>query len=197
MRVVIIVLVVVAIGFAAVALLGGTGGANMDSKCAPPRTEDGKVTEDSVDGWKPCGMSAWLASVTSPFAPRLKLDAPVVALAAGGTDTRAIAAYSPWIGPDMRVAHIAMQSPGGMIIQYSCPARPGRTCPDAVCICTAGVRFTALQIGACRANWRARHMLGDRCAADSAKTSFPVYPEAGGALVFTALGETGATAKVQ
>lgn len=197
MRVVIIVLVVVAVGFAVVALWGGMRTGSASDNCAPPPSGNGEITEDSLDGWHPCNTTAWLGKVTAPFAPKLKLARPQIVLAAGGTDSRVIAAYHPWIGSDMRVAHIAMQSAGGVLVQYHCPFKAGRTCSDPVCICAEGSRFTALQIGACRASWRARHILAGICRAQSAETSFPIYPEAGGTLGFAALGGTGAIVSVK
>ncbi|HWA89855.1 MAG TPA: hypothetical protein VG889_07460 [Rhizomicrobium sp.] len=188
MKIVIIVLVVVAVAFAFVAIRGGTGGPSSGDG-APPTKSNGEVDEDRLADWKQPDFAAWMAKAGAAFAPKIKLDKPVVTLAQNGSDTR----FVPSSSDKMRVAKIAITAGIGVRITYSCVPKDGRQCGKSVCICREGA--TLSDFSGCPDAWADKHD-GRVCSADDAKTSLVVYPESA-PIQFTALGPSGATAEVQ
>lgn len=202
MRAVIIVLVVIVLAFVVVAVYGGargpgtSGSGRSSTGCgAPPANSSGDVDESSLRNWHPCGVAKWLGSVTSAFAPKLKLDQPEVHLSAHTSATRSVPSYHPWIGPDTRVAHVTLQSGAGALVQYTCPPGTGCSTKPKICVCERDVKFSAAEVSGCPESWRRDHLATDPhafftlvCQRESAEASFAIYPQADGSLAFTALG---------
>lgn len=210
MRAVIIVLIVLVLAFVVVAVYGGThsngtssGGTASNGCGAPPANSSGDVDESSIKNWHPCGIAKWLGSVTSAFAPKLKLDQPQIDLQAHASASRPIPSYHPWIGPDTRVAHVTLQSGAGARVQYDCP--PGSKCSTSlICVCTQSQKLSAAEVAGCPASWRKDHLASDPnafftlvCQQGSAEAAFAIYPQAGGSLAFTALGNAPARVTVK
>ena len=103
------------------------------------------------------------------------------------------------------MARIAIQDAGGALVRYQCPPTRQRCSPPTVCVCATGATFDAAEVAGCPESWGKQHLDGYRsgplvprtCRADSGDASFPVYPDAGGALSFTALGNAGVTVGVR
>lgn len=195
MRTVIIVLIVIAVAFVAVAVLGVRRTGDAKFAGAPPQ-KDGKVDQDALVNWTPPSMADLIARISGPFAPKLELPAPKIALPPGASDTRTV----PSSSSRLRVARITLKSGAGLRIQYACLPQSGRQCPELVCICSPSALFTALQISSCPESWRRKRMSGEACVSNDDhhddQASFAIYPETG-ALEFTALGPTAVTAEVE
>ena len=188
MRIVIIVLVVIAVAFAFVAIQGGTSGPK-SADGAPPTKSDGSVDEDKLDSWQKPDFPVLIAKLTAPFAPKLKLDNPHIALAKGAHDTR----WAPISTSKMRVAKVDITSGEAMRITYSCLPKDGRQCGKPVCVCPAGA--IPSDVSDCPDGWAQKHK-NRMCIADDAETSLVIYPEAA-PIQFTALGAAAVTAEVK
>lgn len=212
MRAVIIVLIVLVVAFVAVAVYGatrsnGTSSAGTSSTgCgAPPANKDGHVDDSSIKNWRPCGIAKWLGGVTSAFAPKLRLDQPEVDLPANGSASRVVPPYHPRIGPDTRVAHVTLQSGAGAFVQYTCPVAGECSTKPTICVCKKSVEFSAAEVSGCPDSWRKAHLSNDQanvfvkraCQDNSSEASFAIYPQAGGSLAFTALGNAPAKVTVK
>lgn len=187
MRLLIVILVLVGVAFAAVIAFGSLR--SPDSGNPPP--SDQEALEEK--GWDPPDWAAPMNAVMSPFAPGLEMTPPGVTVNAGAEVER----RAPAADEDLRVARLALTSGRGIAVRYECRDGEGRSCPQKACLCASGATFTAAEIGdLCTDGWEKRRRSGGgvRCGADDAEASIVIYPE-GGKLFFRALGPADAKAE--
>lgn len=187
MRLLIVILVLVGVAFAAVIAFGSLR--SPDSGNPPP--SDQEALEEK--GWDPPDWATAMNAVLSPFAPGLEMNPSRVSVNAGAEVERQAAAADE----DLRVARLELTAGRGIAVRYECRDGEGRNCPQKACLCTSGATFTAAELGdLCTNGWEKRRGSGGgvRCGAEDAEASIIIYPE-GGKLVFRPLGAGAATAE--
>ncbi len=196
MRLVIIVLVVIAIGFAVTigwGLAGGPGPRD-GSDGAPPTRANGEVDEDRLEDWQPPSLVEAMNGLLAPFAPALDLAQPHLAMSAGGTANRTV----PAAATDLRLARLHLTAGLGARITLACVPAAGRSCPQSLCLCRPGTALDESLLDGCPKAWRkARRENGRiRCREGDADGQLLAYPE-GGALQAGPLGNGGAELDIQ
>ena len=187
MRLLIVILVLVGVAFAAVIAFGSLR--SPDSGNPPP--SDQEALEEK--GWEPPDWAAAMNAVMSPFAPGLEMTPARVSVNAGAEVER----RAPAADEDLRMARLALTSGRGIAVEYGCRDGEGRSCPQKACLCPSGATFTDAEIGdLCTDGWEKRRRTGGgvRCRAEDSEATIVIYPE-GGKLVFRPLGTGAATAE--
>lgn len=185
MKVVIIILVLIVIGFAVAIGVGVARGSQAPSASGGPPTRDGKIDEDALAEWDPPPMAALLGKITRPFAPKLLKSAVQVSGQAGeGLEggTPGTLAVEP-SKKDMRIARVSLISGLAAKATYECIGGDGKTCPQAVCLCSVGSGPSEDDMDDCPEAWRKARRSGDgehlACAKDDAAVAMVIYPEGG------------------
>jgi len=187
MRLLIVILVLIGVAFAAVIAFGSLR--SPDSGNPPP--SDQEALEEK--GWDPPDWAAAMNAVMSPFAPGLEMSPPRVSVNAGAEVER----RAPAADQDLRMARLALTSGRGIAVEYGCGDGEGRSCPQKACLCPSGAAFTDAEIGdLCTDGWKKRRRTGGgvRCRAEDGEATIVIYPE-GGKLVFRPLGAGAAAAE--
>lgn len=188
MRLLIIILVLVGVAFAAVIAFGSLR--SPESGNPPP--SDQEALEEK--GWDdPPDWTVAMNAVMSPFAPGLEMNPSRVSVNAGAEVER----RAPAADEDLRIARLALTAGRGIAVEYDCREEEGRSCPQKACLCPSGATFTDAEIGdLCTDGWEKRRKSGGgvRCGAEDAEASIVIYPE-GGKLFFRALGPADAKAE--
>ena len=185
MKLVIIILVLIVIGFAVAIGVGVARGSQAPSASGGPPTRDGKIDEDALAEWDPPPMAALLGKVTRPFAPKLLKSAVQVSGQAGEGlqgGTPGTLAIEP-SKKDMRIARVSLISGLAAKATYACFGEDGKTCPQAICLCSEGSRPAEDDMGDCPETWRKARRSGDgehlACDKDDASVAMVIYPEGG------------------
>jgi len=202
MKVVIIILVLIVIGFAVAIGVGVARGSQPPSASGGPLTRDGKIDEDALADWEPPPMAALLGKVARPFAPKLLKKAVEISGQAGeglSGGTPGTLAVEP-SKKDMRIARVSLVSGLAAKATYECFGSDGKTCPQAVCLCTAGSSPSEDDLGDCPEAWRRAHRSGDgehlACDKDDAAVALVIYPE-GGAIKIEPMVSDAATVSIR
>lgn len=190
MRIAIVVLVVVAAAFIYAGVLGF--GRTGDKSCdRPPSLDDGSADSENAS-CPPPAWANWFARLTSPFAPKLKIDDPDVQVPTAATVLRSV----PESTSRMRVAHLELTDGQGMRVEYDCENKEQRICPETLCLCADGASFAALALVGCPAKWSSQRLAPNRCTSDDSRATLAIYPEAS-SITFSPLGPSGAAVRVK
>jgi len=193
-RVLVAVLIVLGVAFAAVVAFGvalprqGERQPTQMSDGAPPM-EHGEVDEDALEDWDPPSLGTVMARVFSPFAPKLKLARPTVQ--AGANPLAPELRYAPrdeGAGTnDMRIARVEWRSGSPMLVRHNCSRDDG--CPETVCLCPSGGDYDEDLFEGCDDSWtkRRKHDGRLRCRDGDDAGSLVIYRE-GGIITFLGLG---------
>jgi hypothetical protein len=162
MKVVIIILILIVVGFVVaigVAVYRATTPPAPPSAHGPPIASDGKIDEDALETWEPPPMAAVMGSLSRPFAPKLFKKAVVVTAQAGELSV-------PAADKGMRIARLRLVTGLGAIVTYRCEEsddedRQGETCPQVVCLCHEKTVLTEDDVEACEEPWRKARASGD------------------------------------
>lgn len=195
MKVVILVLAVIALGFAGVVAYGLARRPPPEtataSGAAPP-TKDGKVDEDALEDWRPPSLADAMGATLSPLAPKVRVSRSPITAAPFQSPN----ASAPPSKDKLRVARFHWSSGGVMRVTYACADGEDRSCPQAICLCSPGATLAEGVVSDCPEHWADRRRRGSQvvCGERDGEQSLIVYPE-GGTFRFEAPG--GRTTVVQ
>ena len=202
MKVVIIILVLIVIGFAVAIGVGVARGAHGPSAGGGPPTRDGKIDEDALEDWRPPPMAELLGKVARPFAPKLLKSAVQVSGRAGEgleSGTPGTLTVEP-SKKDMRIARLTLVSGLAAKATYDCIGGDGKTCPQAVCLCSSGSRPSEDDLDDCPDSWRKARRSGDgehlACREDDDAVALIIYPQ-GGAIRIEPMASKTATVSIR
>ncbi len=205
MKVVIIILILVVIGFVVaigVAVYRATTPPAPPSAHGPPTNSQGEIDEDALADWEPPSMAAVMGRLSRPFAPKVFKQAVVVEFAGaageGGDEPKATPV--PAADKDMRIARLRLLAGRGAIadLRGHVP-REGETSPQPVCLCSPGPLLEADEVDDCEDAWRkARATSDDKflCRAKDDDVSAVIY-RSGGAITVKPMGEQAVTVSIR
>jgi hypothetical protein len=196
MKVVIIILVLIVLGFVVaigVAVYRATTPPAPPSAHGPPTGSDGKIDKDALADWDPPPMAAVMGRLSRPFAPKLFKQATTVTVEAG-SDSAPLPIPSADKG--MRIARLRLITGQGAVVTYKCEesddeGREGETCPQVACLCHDGAILDEDEVDACEEPWRKARAGGDGkfvCREKDDDVSAVIYRD-GGAIVVTPMRE--------
>lgn len=204
MKVVIIILVLVVIGFVVaigMAVYRATTPAAPPAAHGPPTTSDGEIDKDALAKWEPPPMAAVMGRLSRPFAPKLLKRAVELTGQAGS----GLAGDTPGELPirpaekDMRIARLRLVEGRGAVATYQCVAGKGETCPQVACLCHEDAVLEEADVEACETSWRNARSIGDgkfRCREKDDDVSVVIY-RLGGVIQVAPMGEQTATVSVR
>jgi len=205
MKVVIIILVLVVIGFAVAigaAVYRATAPPAPPSAHGPPTTSGGEIDEDALETWEPPPMAEVMGRLSRPFAPKLlkktvELTGQPGSGLAGGTPGELSIDPS---GKKMRIARLRLVEGRGAVATYVCePAREGETCNQVACLCRENTVLEGGEVEACKASWQNARAIGDdkfRCHENDDDVSAVIY-QRGGVIRISPMGENAATVSIR
>jgi hypothetical protein len=186
MKVLVIVLVLIAVGFAATIVYGvartqpaTSTSADGRSSGPPPTTKNGDVDQDALEDWQPPDLIQAFSGIGQRFSKGIAVDRPTVTLGVNGADQRPVPSADT---KNPRVAKLALTS--GALAQVVA-IQPGKD-GAAVCLCTKGAQPTFQERSLCSARWLARQ-IGPQGCADDGDTNSLAFDPAGGRLEFHTL----------
>jgi hypothetical protein len=196
MKVVIIILVLIVVGFVVaigVAVYRATTPPAPPSAHGPPTGSDGKIDEDALAKWEPPPMAAVMGRLSRPFAPKLFKEAITVTGEAGSESAPLPIAPAD---KNMRIARLRLITGLGAVVTYRCEesddeGREGETCPQAVCLCHENTVLQEDDVETCEEPWRNARASGDGkfvCREKDDDVSAVIYRD-GGAIVVTPMRE--------
>ncbi len=198
MKVVIIILVLVVIGFVVaigVAVYRATAPPAPPSAHGPPTTSSGEIDEDALASWEPPPMTAIMGRLSRPFAPKLLKTAVEISGQAGSGlegDKPGELPVAP-ADKDMRIARLRLVAGQAAIATYHCVAGKGETCDQVVCLCPEGAVLERGDADACGDPWRNARAFGDdkiQCRKNDDDVSAVIYRTGGMISVVPMSGET-------
>ncbi|KQY30823.1 hypothetical protein ASD38_05490 [Caulobacter sp. Root487D2Y] len=203
MKVVIIILVLIVIGFAAaigVAVYRATTPPAPPSAHGPPTKSNGEIDDDALANWEPPPMAAVMGKLSRPFAPKLFKKAVNVSAEAGSEGTQPI----PSADKGMRIARLRLITGRGAIVTYRCEEsddddRQGETCPQVACLCPENTVLEEDDVKDCEEAWRNARASGDDkfvCREKDDDVSAVIYRD-GGVIVVAPMGEQAAQVSIR
>ncbi len=202
MKVVIIILVLIVIGFAVVVgvSVARSGQAPSDSG-APPTAANGEVDLDALEDWEPPSMAELLGKIARPFAPKL-LKSPVEVSGKAGSGLQMGTAGRYDVEPskkDMRIARLSLVAGAAAKATFECKGeeKEGQKCKQTVCLC-ASKTLVEDDVDDCPDPWlKARTKTGKFiCRDDDNATALVVYSGGGVIKIEPIAGDT-ATVSIQ
>lgn len=205
MKVVIIILILVVIGFVVaigVAVYRATTPPAPPSAHGPPTNSQGEIDEDALADWEPPSMAAVMGRLSRPFAPKVFKKTVMVefAGAAGEGGDESQATPVPAADKDMRIARLRLLAGRGAVATYvaTFPGE-GETSPQPVCLCSQGSLLEADEVDDCEEAWRkARATSDDKflCRAKDDDVSAVIY-RSGGTITVKPMGEQAVTVSIR
>jgi hypothetical protein len=193
MKVVIIILILIVIGFVVaigVAVYRATTPPAPPSAHGPPTGSDGKIDEDALANWEPPSMAAVMGRVSRPFAPKLFKKATRITVETGVLTI-------PSADKNMRIARLRLVAGLGAVVTYDCEdksdeeGREGESCPQVACLCHENTLLAADDVKDCEEPWRNARRSGDDnvlCRKNDDDVSAVIYRD-GGTMQLTPIGE--------
>ena len=179
MRLFVIVMVILAVSFAAVAVYGiarDPDAANAAGGCGgPPPMRGGEVDEDALQDWCPPSFGALATSLLAWFGPSVALTPAPVQLGEGAD----LGLPVPAARDKTRVARFDWLS--GAPVRISYPGLPGRDRAQTTCLCRPGATLDSGPVQACGESWiRRRTQAGVlTCSRDDDRIAIVLHPEPG------------------
>ncbi|WP_165186115.1 hypothetical protein [Caulobacter soli] len=204
MKVVIIVLILVVIGFVVaigMAVYRATTPPAPPSAHGPPTKSNGEIDDDALASWEPPPMAAIMGRLSRPFAPKL-LKTPVEISGQAGSGLEADKPGQLAVAPAdkaMRIARLRLVAGRAAIATYHCVAGKGETCDQVVCLCPQDAVVAADDAEACGDPWRKARSIGDdklRCRKNDDDVSAVIY-RTGGAISVVPMGGETATVSIR
>jgi hypothetical protein len=210
MKVVIIILVLVVVGFAAaigVAVYRANEPPAPSAAHGPPTNSEGQIDEDVLADWEPPPMAALMGRLSRPFAPKTLKNAVEISGQAGSGLEGDKPGELPIGRADkkMRIARLRLVAGQAAVATYHCADRQkegdeeqGETCPQAVCLCPEGAVLDEDDVSACGDPWRNARAIGDgkvRCRKNDNDVSAVIYRR-GGVIAITPMGGETATVSI-
>lgn len=167
MKAALAVLVLVALGFAAVMLVPAFNG-----------NADTGMTEECRDDPRTCSpLAGLLGDVTALWAAALEM--PDWQLADGARREAAV----PRVDEGLRVARMRLASGRVVVVRYACSeVADDEDCPQEIALCTAGTMIDADELGGVDRDWQRRRRAGSarvRCRAGDEQGRLVIYPQGG------------------
>ena len=205
MKVVIIILVLIVIGFVVAigaAVYRASTPPARPSAHGPPTTSGGEIDEDALETWEPPPMAEVMGRLSRPFAPKLlKKTVELTGQPGSGLagDTPGELSIAP-SSKKMRIARLRLVEGRGAVATYVCePTGKGETCNQVVCLCHENAVLEGDDVKACKDPWRNARAIGDdrfRCHENDDDVSAVIY-QRGGVIQVTPMGENAATVSIR
>ena len=192
MKVVIIILILIVIGFVVaigVAVYRATTPPAPPSAHGPPTNSKGEIDEDALASWHPPPMAEVMGKLSRPFAPKLFKKAVTITEQTGALPI-------PAADKNMRIARLRLITGLGAVVTYRCEesddeGREGETCPQTVCLCHQKTVLNEDDVEDCEEPWRRARASGDGkfvCREDDDDVSAVIYRD-GGTIAVTPMRE--------
>jgi hypothetical protein len=203
MKVVIIILVLIVIGFVVaigVAVYRATTPPAPPSAHGPPVGSDGEIDRDVLETWDPPPMAMIMGELSRPFAPKLLKKTVEISGQPGSGLEADKAGELPIAAADkaLRIARLRLVEGRGAVATYRCVPAKGEKCPQVACLCREDTILDEDEVEACEKSWRRARSNSDGkfvCKKDD-DVSAVIYRR-GGVILVTPMGERPATVSIR